>query len=117
MSAIEVLKSKKGICDLCKYDNGKSCDASGGEFKECKPAEEFYNAIKTAVLALEQKDNQVKWLISCLKTRLDLCKELREKDLDHYNKYIDIEIDFIYLSLERIGLNKSEIRKRVSEQK
>jgi hypothetical protein len=58
-SAIEVLKSKKSICDLCKYDNGKSCDASGGEFNECKPADDFYKAIQEAIVALEKQENYV----------------------------------------------------------
>jgi hypothetical protein len=62
MSAIEVLKTKNNPCDVCKYDNNNSCGASGGEFGECKPAEEFYNAIQTALLALESLDRLEKWL-------------------------------------------------------
>jgi phosphopantetheine adenylyltransferase len=106
MSAIEVL-----------FEQVKGLELMKGSKLYTEHSKKLHEALEEALLALEQKDNQVKWLISCLKTRLDLCKELREKDLDHYNKYIDIEIDFIYLSLERLGLNKSEIRKMVGEQK
>lgn len=60
--AIEVLKSKKSICDLCKYDNDKSCDASGGEFNECNSAEGFYNAIQEAIVALEKQEKLKEWL-------------------------------------------------------
>jgi hypothetical protein len=58
-SAIEVLKKYSTSCSVCKYDGGNQCKASGGEFGECKPAEEFYDAIQTAVLALEKRENYV----------------------------------------------------------
>jgi hypothetical protein len=56
INSIKLLKSKNSPCDVCKYDGDKSCDASGGEFGECKPAEELFKALREALLALEQKE-------------------------------------------------------------
>jgi hypothetical protein len=59
MSAIEVLKKYSTSCSVCKYNGSDQCKASGGEFGECKPAEELSNAINKALLALEKQENYV----------------------------------------------------------
>ncbi len=62
INSIKLLKSKNSPCDVCKYDGDKSCDASGGEFGECKPAEELFKALREALLALEQKEKAIEFI-------------------------------------------------------
>ena len=59
---VEVLRQRVNTCLLCMYNEGNVCNASQGEFGECKEADELKKEFDKALLALEKLDRLEKWL-------------------------------------------------------
>jgi hypothetical protein len=81
--------SEVTYCDVCKYNSGKNCLASEGEFGECKPAQELLNKIEKQGAVEELKKLLEEMDFSQNRAECGFCDTIEQ--VDAFIEYVDFE--------------------------